>query len=92
MTWRSITIAKNNKATKNKKSSSDKVNDLQKEREKNLMTWVSYWRENPHKCASDYFQFELYLFQKVLLYMMNKSNWFMYIATRGNKTRLILPS
>lgn len=83
MTWRSIAIAKNKKDTSNKKTSSDKVNDLQKEREKNLMTWVSYWRENPHKCASDYFQFELYLFQKVLLYMMNKSNWFMYIATRG---------
>lgn len=47
------------------------------------MNWVGYWRKNPHKFAKDFVGMQLFLYQKLLLYMMNVSNVFMYIAARG---------
>lgn len=51
--------------------------------EENLMKWVGYWRLNPHRFAKEYLNLNLFLYQKILLYMMNKVSWFMYIAARG---------
>lgn len=68
----------------------EKSKSLGQQNEERLMNWVGYWRKNPHKFASDYLGFELYLFQRVLLYMMSKSNWFMYIATRGQGKSFIV--
>lgn len=51
--------------------------------EENLMKWVGYWRANPQRFAKEYLNLHLFLYQKILLYMMNKVSWFMYIAARG---------
>ena len=52
-------------------------------REDNFVEWVSYWRENPEVFARDYLGVKLHLYQEMLLHMMEKKNYFMYIAARG---------
>lgn len=47
------------------------------------MEWVGYWRRNPHLFVRDYLGIKLYLYQKILIYMMSKYDNFMYIAARG---------
>ena len=54
-----------------------------RKREENLMKWVSYWRNNPHRFIEDYLGVKLFFFQKILIYMINKHPYFMYIAARG---------
>ena len=49
--------------------------------------WASFYRANPHRFAEDYLGVTLKLFQKILLYMMNISNFFCYIAARGRWPR-----
>lgn len=66
--------------TQNKKKPSK--NYFEK-REENLMEWVGYWRRNPHLFVRDYLGIKLYLYQKILIYMMSKYDNFMYIAARG---------
>lgn len=53
-------------------------------------TWVSYWRANPHRFVSEYLQLKPFSwFQKILLFMMFRSNYFMWWASRGlGKTHL----
>ena len=55
----------------------------QKEKDENLMKWVGFWRANPHRFVEDYLGIKLFLFQKILIYMMNVNPYFMYIAARG---------
>ena len=52
-------------------------------RERNLMKWVGYWRRNPQIFVKDYLGVNLKPYQKLLFYMMNKVDFFMYIAARG---------
>ena len=49
----------------------------------NIEAWVSYWRANPHRFITEYLGGELYDFQKVLLYGMDKYPYFIYAASRG---------
>lgn len=56
---------------------------LFEKREENLMKWAGYWRANPHRFVKDYMGLNLYLYQKILIYMMNINDIFMYIAARG---------
>lgn len=48
-----------------------------------MMKWAGYWRKNPHRFAADYLGLHLFLYQKILIYMMDKYATFMYIAARG---------
>lgn len=61
--------------------------NLKKDSFQNLLDgtkiWVEYWRKNSHRFAVEYLQLNLYWFQMVLLYMMNISNYFTFIASRG---------
>lgn len=57
--------------------------DVVRQREINLMKWASYWRQNPHRFASEYLGIKLFFFQKILLYFLNKNSYFMLIAARG---------
>ncbi|MCC4466854.1 hypothetical protein [Limosilactobacillus reuteri] len=57
--------------------------DYFQQKENHLMEWVGFWRKNPHLFARDYLGLHLFLYQKILLYMMNKVSLFMYIAARG---------
>ena len=50
----------------------------------NLTVWVGYWRSNPHRFVNEYLQcMRLKLFQKILLFMMFKSDYFLWFASRG---------
>ena len=67
---------------------------LEQERSEQIMngvaTWASFYRSNPHRFCKDYLNINLKLFQKILIYMINVSTNFMYIASRGQgKTFLI---
>lgn len=48
-----------------------------------VKTWVGFYRLNMHRFAKDYMGLDLHLFQQILLYLMNKVSFFMYIASRG---------
>lgn len=45
--------------------------------------WTSYYRLFPHLFVRDYLGINLKVFQMILLYMMNKMNYLMYLASRG---------
>ncbi len=45
--------------------------------------WTQYYRENPHRFATEYLGIGLFLFQAMLIYMMDKSDIFAIIASRG---------
>ena len=50
-----------------------------------LEEWVSYWRANPHRFATEYLGLKLYDFQKVLIYQMFKSPLFLFVASNRRK-------
>ena len=45
--------------------------------------WTAFYRQNPHRFAKEYLGVNLFLYQTLLLWAMNKYNFFMYIAARG---------
>ncbi|MEJ4069675.1 hypothetical protein [Clostridioides difficile] len=45
--------------------------------------WGAFYLANPHRFCMDYFGFNLHLFQQILIYMMMKSDQFVFIASRG---------
>ncbi|TVY09960.1 terminase large subunit domain-containing protein [Paenibacillus cremeus] len=45
--------------------------------------WASFYRANPHRFAKEYLGITLKLFQIILIFMMNFSHYFMYLASRG---------
>ena len=51
----------------------------------NLAHWIAYWRANPHRFVTEYLMNTngLFLFQKILIYFMFKSDLFLFIAARG---------
>lgn len=63
------------------------LNDVIQEKSQRLMEGVAYWgafyRKNPQRFCKDYFNIQLKLFQKILIYMMMYSTNFMYLASRG---------
>ena len=44
---------------------------------------AAFYRANPHRLASEYLGLSLKLFQQIVLFMMNLSTNFMYLAARG---------
>lgn len=59
------------------------ANDRQQKALEDVAVWASYYRSNPHRYAEERLHLRLRLFQKILLMMMNLSNTFVFIATRG---------
>ena len=47
------------------------------------MNWVAYWRKNPQRFAKEYLEMNLFLYQKILIFMIERADTFMYIASRG---------
>ena len=45
--------------------------------------FASFYRKNPHRLAVDYFGLSLYPFQLMLLYLMDRYTFFLWIASRG---------
>lgn len=60
---------------------------IQQEKYDNLMEgvaiWTAFYRANPQRFAADFLNIQLGLFQKILLYVMNMSTVFNWIASRG---------
>lgn len=52
--------------------------------------WASFYRANPHRFAKDYLNITLKLFQQIILYIMNVSTHFMYLAARGQSKTFII--
>lgn len=48
-----------------------------------IKKWTSFYRLNMHRFVEHYFGIELFLFQKVLLFLMNLHAFFMLVAARG---------
>ena len=66
-----------------KKKDTEVINDKVDRIMQGVDTWCSFYRANPHRFCADYLNINLKLFQVILIYMMNVSNYFMYIASRG---------
>ncbi|MFJ8247302.1 terminase large subunit domain-containing protein [Peribacillus asahii] len=63
--------------------------NIQKTR-KGFKKWTAFYRSNPHRFANDYLGVKLFLYQKLLLWAMNKYSFFMYIAARGQGKSYII--
>lgn len=61
--------------------------NLSKNASKNLTEgiglWASFYRENPHRFCLDYLGINIHIFQQILIYAMDKSDNFCWIASRG---------
>lgn len=57
---------------------------------KGFKKWTAFYRANPHRFANDYLGVQLFLYQKLLLWAMNKYSFFMYIAARGQGKSYII--
>lgn len=49
----------------------------------NAYYWITYYRRNPHRFVEEYLGIKLYLYQKIILFMMFLSDSFMIIAARA---------
>ena len=56
---------------------------IKQQQEENLMKRVALWRNNPHKFVEEYLALKLFLYQKILIYLMFKFPSFVFIACRG---------
>lgn len=65
------------------KTDKEIANDKVERMMNGVATWCSFYRSNPHRFCKDYLNINLKIFQKILLVLMNISNYFMYIAARG---------
>lgn len=72
-----------NQYTTNRISQEEVANQKSERIMQGVATWCSYYRANPHRFCEDYLNIQLKLFQKILIFMMNVSTHFMYIAARG---------
>ena len=57
---------------------------------KSVELWAAFYRANPQRFVEDYLHVKLKLFQKILIFMMNISNFFCYIAARGQGKTFLL--
>lgn len=57
---------------------------------KSVELWAAFYRANPQRFVEDYLHIKLKLFQKILIFMMNISNFFCYIAARGQGKTFLL--
>ena len=67
----------------NKKSEKQIANEKSEKIMQGIAYWAAFYRHNPQRFVKDYLNVNLKLFQKILIYMMMCSNYFMYLAARG---------
>jgi len=61
--------------------------------EKNVahfIDWITFFRRNLHRFASDYLGIKLFLYQTIMLYLMGISNFFVVIASRASAKSFII--
>lgn len=54
-----------------------------KKKMSNIIKWVSFYREYIDVFVEDYIGVKLKLFQKIILVMMDKNLYFLFLAARG---------
>lgn len=52
--------------------------------------WITFFRRNFHRCAKDYLQIKLHLYQSLMLYLMGISTFFVVIASRASAKSFII--
>ena len=61
--------------------------NIKSSQEENLIQggkiWAGFYRKNIEIFAEQYLNVKLFPFQKIILLMMNKSNFFCWVACRG---------
>lgn len=67
----------------NKSRNFNKSGDKSEKLMEGIGIWASFYRANPHRFVKEYLGIHLKLFQIILLFMMNSSHYFMYLASRG---------
>ena len=55
-----------------------------------FMLWVTFWRRNLHRFASDYLGLKLKLYQTIMLYLMGINNTFVCIASRASAKSFVI--
>lgn len=51
--------------------------------QENLLEWIDFFRENPHRLITDYYGLKVYDFQNILLYEMDKHEATILVGSRG---------
>ena len=66
------------------------ANQLDEQRRKNLIDWITFYRRNVHRFVEHYFGIKLYFYQRIWLYFMSTRDSFVAIASRASaKTWLV---
>jgi hypothetical protein len=55
-----------------------------------FILWVTFWRRNLHRFATDYLGLSLKLYQVIMLYLMGINNTFVCIASRASAKSFIV--
>lgn len=74
-----------------KKLSDAEIMQSKSDRIMNTVAWrTAYYRANPQRFVKDFFNIDLHLFQKILIYAMMVYDYFYFVAARGiGKTFLV---
>jgi len=56
---------------------------LDKEKRERYKKWITFFRLNPHIFIEDYFGIRLYPYQKLVIWMLQRSNLFYWVAARA---------
>ena len=76
-----VSILEKNKITIKRLKQKEK--SIKEQTDEIMEVWFAYWRANPHRFITDYLGLILYDFQKILIYEMNFSTNFCFVASRG---------
>lgn len=55
-----------------------------------FMHWVTFFRRNMHRFATDYLGIRLHLYQVIMLYLMGVSHFFVVVASRASAKSFII--
>lgn len=55
-----------------------------------FLLWVTFWRRNLHRFATDYLGLSLKLYQVIMLYLMGINNTFVCIASRASAKSFVI--
>ncbi len=59
-------------------------NNKKEDFDERIIDWVTFYRRNIHRFVEHYFGFELYFYQKILIYLMNVNCFIVIVACRAS--------
>lgn len=78
---KNVRLNKNNEFARPKQMVTSR--EIDEERRKRLIDWISFYRRNVHRFVEHYFQIELHPYQKIWIYLMGTRDSFVTIASRA---------